>query len=913
MIACLYRMTLFHCKVLGLSKENSLDEKCILRNFRKKLNESSSDIIHLSESAWILMKSCQKMLTGNNIQDEVFHNMIQNSVNKNGTMEMNIIGFKAIAHNGLVSVLKNKFGKYEGAIFENTFCEINFDFVQLPNDRSGLPKKFPPIKLSLVSTVESLKCEIKGESGIIFALFHMKSLLTQFVNKIPGLICDSYATPNKPAMNKTPYNDSSSSSSSYISSSESLKTTSPLIVVTPPKSTSPANSYTPPPSPVFHTRRRNRRHAIYPQTTLPSSSSPRLKSSVSDDMSLKSTSEKPSATTIEATDKCNDCAIIDVGENIDSLVSQDEFKLVNECSGKCIAEHMDSLAFFIDQLLKLSFNTKLLNVDSMADFKKNMKTVMDIFNQMPDGPPGLFCNLLDFLPSIQETNQDRLIVVLRELIDVCLNDDFEKTLIKHKNARRNLTEYLKNTGSFFSVISVIEMFYKMFKNSVNLKKILPHAFKNIPELFSAEKTDAKTKISQHMFISHVSREIIDKVYQKRNIEFFEVKSKAFRVGDETLEISGDNYIYTDKRNSSFNHFLFLDNKVYAEQIKFLDVYLIKSNQTILMSPKWIFYLKSDSMIENLRIQDEKDETPSSKSETPKKKEENTKLKEENTILKEDLNKSTGFGSDLSENRQSEQESNSDGESVDSHLKEDGDKREVVRAEIAIKTADILQYWDAKPNKRRKFVAGLVGADWPTMYGSPCAVVVDYNHVKLIGSQKRSCDFAKIVGKCKICQAEHTFNIQTSPFNEIICEDKTIKYTPVKDMCVYVTVIGRFDKTEEGMPDITRPEHDLKRSSGLHLKGRARRLVSNRATEIGVKSTYLEQMDYADEHQIKFGNKTSLNSMPVIKQARLEQEKKSRCGKDFYEAAHNVFISQVQDISPNFDDTAISRKFPGFIR
>ena len=156
-------------------------------------------------------------------------------------------------------------------------------------------------------------------------------------------------------------------------------------------------------------------------------------------------------------------------------------------------------------------------------------------------------------------------------------------------------------------------------------------------------------------------------------------------------------------------------------------------------------------------------------------------------------------------------------------------------------------------------------------------------------------------------------IETNPFKETIRNDQTIEYTAVKDMSVFVTVIGRFDETIEGNPDITKPKHDLRKSAGLQLKGRARRLVANRATDVGVKSTYLEQLDYAQEHQIQFGNKTSLNSMPVIKQARLEQEKKSRCGKDFYESAYNVFVSQVQDISPNFDDTAISRKFPGFIR
>ena len=154
-----------------------------------------------------------------------------------------------------------------------------------------------------------------------------------------------------------------------------------------------------------------------------------------------------------------------------------------------------------------------------------------------------------------------------------------------------------------------------------------------------------------------------------------------------------------------------------------------------------------------------------------------------------------------------------------------------------------------------FFAGLVGADWPTMYGSPCAVVIDYNHVKIVGSQKRSSDFAKVVGKCKICNAEHTYNIEMNPFNEKVLADQSIEYTPVKDLSVYVTAIGKFDKTVDGSPDITKPKHDIKKSAGLHLKGRARRLVANRATEVGVKSTYLEQLE-------QMSTKLSLETKPL---------------------------------------------------
>ena len=209
---------------------------------------------------------------------------------------------------------------------------------------------------------------------------------------------------------------------------------------------------------------------------------------------------------------------------------------------------------------------------------------------------------------------------------------------------------------------------------------------------------------------------------------------------------------------------------------------------------------------------------------------------------------------------------------------------------------------------------MVGADWPKMYGSPCAVVINKNnHVKVVGSQKRADNFSKVTGTCKICSAIHNYDIVDNPFEETLTTDHLVLYNPVRDMEIKVTVTGKFELDKDNEPIITKPKHYLKNSTGLHLKGRARELIANKATNIGAKSTYLEQLDYADEHQIKFGNRTSVKSVPVIKQARQEQEKKSQGGRNFYEAAVNVYESQVMDFSPNFEETANSRTFPGFIR
>ena len=48
-------------------------------------------------------------------------------------------------------------------------------------------------------------------------------------------------------------------------------------------------------------------------------------------------------------------------------------------------------------------------------------------------------------------------------------------------------------------------------------------------------------------------------------------------------------------------------------------------------------------------------------------------------------------------------------------------------------------------------------------------------------------------------------------------------------------------------------------------------------------------------------------------ARREEEKKSQGGQTLYDAVLHIYETQLQDISPNFEDNKLSRKFPGLIR
>ena len=353
------------------------------------------------------------------------------------------------------------------------------------------------------------------------------------------------------------------------------------------------------------------------------------------------------------------------------------------------------------------------------------------------------------------------------------------------------------------------------------------------------------------------------------IEFFNVTRKMFRDEEEAIEVSVYDFLYMDKVNDEFHHFVLLEDGAVLDKIQLKDVHMLDGS--ILSTPSWLFYLESkDDINEILGIVQKKKATTRAENVRgdffgDQAKDDYIEENIKDKIMEMDGKKDVKLTLNDDEKLKTINDDNLDGI---------WGEQCVAKSEVTIKVSDIMQYWEAKPHKRRKFVAGMVGADWPKMYGTPCAVVFNINnHVKVVGSQKRADNFAKVTSTCKICSARHNYDIVHNPFKETITKDGLVVYEPVQDMIVDVTVIGRFELDDNSCPIISKPKHDLNKSAGLHLKGRACELFANRATEVGTKSTYLEQLDYADEHQIKFGNKSFIKSILVIKQAILEQERK----------------------------------------
>ena len=889
-------------KILGLSKSVEVGEREILVNFRKKLKSEPDNIVELNEAVFDLMKGTVKPRIGLKLSEKIFKDIVDGSIVLREKIVLFLKGFKPISHQGFFDILKKKYGKTEGSKFEKNECEILLTFLTVPNDRSGIQQRFPAMKLKVTSSVPHLKLEIFGNSGCIYVFFYLKKIIETFLKNLPEDVDECYRSPSCEKDKSVETDGSSTDDSINLSANDLTK-----------PSTDDSDVSDRSPSPIF----KNTKKCIPTETSIKShKTEPVGEIATTQEQILIGEKPTPVMEEIQTTENrkeqrqsnddeysekmecktldCVDCALIKISQSITKLV-EEKIEINLECSFSCL-KTKDSLHDFICKLCELVCKMDLLDSDSMPQFKNNMKNVLlNIIQKMSHGAPGFYCRVLRCLESVDPQERDRLVVCLREILQFCLNADFGQTLYSDRFARRSLFRYLETTGSYFSFQSVVECLFKMFQSNIDLEKLLPDKLKHIIELFkSASITDF---ISYHDFVGEVSRELISNVYDRRFIDFTKLARKLFKLDDETLEICFDNFLYVDKINSRIFHFLDLGGEVYTEPINFNNlVYDEESN--LLTSKKWNFYLEEKTIVESLQVRKK------------------GKSKEPGYVQ-------TDFGYDVEkqpdfENKKNENpldlnpldSSNDDGGGSDKGM----ENLQTVKTKITIKKDDVMEYWDGRPSSKnkRQFNPGSCGANWPRMYNSPCCVVCGYNYVTLVGSQKRFSNFGKLHGVCKICKGSHIYVIKESPFVETLV-DGDILYTAVKDMEVDVFVTGKFHMNDEGLPDVANPVHDKDNAAGLHLKGKQRQKMAKRAAEIGVKGAYMEQLDNANIDELQSGNKTSIKSIPVIKMARREKEKQDVGGLTFYQAVMNVYETQQNDVSPNFEATSINKGLPGYIR
>ena len=191
------------------------------------------------------------------------------------------------------------------------------------------------------------------------------------------------------------------------------------------------------------------------------------------------------------------------------------------------------------------------------------------------------------------------------------------------------------------------------------------------------------------------------------------------------------------------------------------------------------------------------------------------------------------------------------------------------------------------------------------YECPCKLVTFQSYISRQNTRNKEIpNWANCTSKCKMCDAKHKYFFKNNPFNE--------KLEAVSNLNVEVHIEGKF-KTVNGKPILSSPDHRDVKAEGYHLKGEERKEAALNVKKQGVLDTYLTQMDKANFEELKVKNTTSVHSYAVLRQSRYEKEKKEKGGPSFYESAKNLYESEVEDFTTNFDLTQAAKKYPGIIR
>ena len=370
--------------------------------------------------------------------------------------------------------------------------------------------------------------------------------------------------------------------------------------------------------------------------------------------------------------------------------------------------------------------------------------------------------MLEDLNRIKIADADRVVTVWNEMVYICIGDrgSFEDKLIRSKAARRNLISYLKSTGAIFSVIAVIESWYKMFQKQINLTLILPSPLHFIVNMFEQLVVPEERPV-HHSNMSNIARQVLA-VIGGGKVEVLELVKKEFRVGctGRTLNISDDLYLYQNKVESCLILFMFSGKLTVARKVD-LEKAVYDEKENKLTTSEWIFHFKDSfakkaivSLLEMCKqtVSETRDDDyvgvkVVTEGQTPK-----DNVVQENSFNQEHGRDEGGY-----------------------HNESDADESFVDRKQCVVKTAftvdqdNVILYWppNEKMNVRRKFYPTKIVRDWPKMYGGVCPLNITYNYVTQYDSRKTNANFAKVVGTCVICHAKHTFIVEDNPFEETI--------------------------------------------------------------------------------------------------------------------------------------------------
>ena len=781
-------------------------------------------------------------------KDDIFHEAIKNISyeEESDTIKFVIRGYKSNVHRLFYKSFQEVFKKSEPLKEMDTL--INLDYLMIPSDFSRT--KFDGCQIAMKTVSESsFEVKLSGSSSILILVFYLERVIKSFLKKCkkPNMWSGLYyCSPLQSSISSVEEDDAKNLSDDTLPEVE-------------------------------------RRFCHYSSTPADAE----VEAEKSFHSSLSSSPEGP-------LELCVDCALISSSLNSSNLTSAKYEVEIDSCKTLCL-EYTDSLAIFTEAFCSKIVEKDNFHKDVVMNLKKNLKILFDqVFDHLPNGRMVFYCKVLEYMEFLENDDKDKIITLMNEIANLFVEvpvEDFENNLGGRigRSARKSLFRYLGETSNFLSLQAVVETMLIFYKNGININIFLPESlsflslhFANIPTNFNS--------IDYHHKISNITRKIILEVLNESSIEVHELRYEQFM--NEIVPSGRDLFLYFKKKENVLCHLVvFSPKNVYLEQFK-LESVVFDEEAGTLATDHWNFTFKSkkslyklmgikntlssgDTKVKLSPFQvllsgafDEENDENMNTDENKKETEYIQSSIEEKEEMKEDKHSDmipSSTDANDSDDRNDEDMITAD---KDDSIEEQGEEENegeggtiaaVVKSKFRVNQKDIAEYW----NQNRSFYRSTTGRDWPMMYGCPCAVVMKYDRVKVVDSRKRNLAFARLKGKCTICNSKHEYRIQKSPFCETLMPDGYIHYEAIMDMIVCVSVQGRFHVTDS-KPNIKKPVHSKENAKGLDLRGEERRLLGIKASLEGAAPVYREGMAYLQRHQIENSNRTSIRSLPVIR-------------------------------------------------
>ena len=494
---------------------------------------------------------------------------------------------------------------------------------------------------------------------------------------------------------------------------------------------------------------------------------------------------------------CVNCALIESSLSISNLFSA-EFEIEMHCCSTLCLDYNDSLATFTQEFCSKIIENGFLNRITIGNLKKNLKPFFCRYlDSLENGRLNFYCQMLEYTELLENEEKDKVITLINEIAELLVDvkvKEFETELggVLGRSARKSLLRYMKETSNFLSLQAVVETMIIFHKKGVDIRVFLPKSLSFLTHSFNNLPCDA-VSIKYHNFISSITRRIIVQVLKESSIEVFELTEETFM--NEIIPAGRDLFLYLNKTENVLCHLVvFSPRNMYLERIK-LDAISIDEDAGTVATDHWNWKLKSKQCLQRLlKMKNSSTSKENKQGEVhgyidpgkPKDHEEDKdevehSLENVSTVEPEDLDSKVTKVTIDEQNPDDFADNLLDKEDLYSAHDEDYEEEETLAAEVEsgfkINQQDINEYWD----HARLFYRGTTGRDWPMMYGSPCAVVMKYDRVKVVDSRNRNAAFAKLTGKCTICQAKHRYEIKYSPFDETRMPDGSIQYDAVRDM------------------------------------------------------------------------------------------------------------------------------------